>query len=133
MNLKARINVAAHPDMRLRARVDSLDFAVQGEATLGIATGEIHAVVSEIPLRLAIPFHRHRRVVAGSLGPFGLTIRPAEATIRITDARVGGTLGGKEGIAGELHCQGNCSADVEIVGEAPGKILKAAVETVFEE
>jgi hypothetical protein len=132
MNLKARIALAMHPDMRLRARIDSLDFAVQGEATLAVATGEIRATFSEVPLRLTIPFHRRRRVIAGSLGPFNVIVRPAEATIRVADARLAGEVGGEEGIAGELHCEGSCRADVEIVGEAPGKLVKAAIETAFE-
>lgn len=133
MNLKGHIGIAAHPDMRLRARVDRMDFALQGEATLAFGTQTIRIEVGEVPLRLAIPFHRHRRVVAGSLGPFRLTVRPIEATIRIAEARTAGTIGGEEGISAELHCQGNCKAEIELAGEAPGKVLKAAFEGAFEE
>ena len=56
-----------------------------------------------------------------------------EATLRIAEARTIGTLGGDEGITAELHCQGNCKAEIEFAGEAPGKVLKAAFEGVFEE
>lgn len=133
MNLKARIGIAAHPDLRLRARMERLEFTLQGGATVALATQRIRVEMSEIPLHLAIPFHRHRRVVAGSLGPFHLTVRPVEATLRITEARTVGTLGGDDGFNAELHCQGNCKADIELGAEAPGKVLKAAIETVFEE
>jgi len=133
MNIKALVDIAAHPDMRLRARVDRLDFAVEGKATLAVGTQTIRVAVGEVPLRLAIPFHRHRRVVAGSIGPFHLTVHPIEATIRITEARSAGTLGGAEGITGELHCQGDCKAEIELAGDIPGKVLKAAFEGVFEE
>jgi hypothetical protein len=133
MNMKGHIGIAAHPDLRLRARFDRLDFALQGAATVALGTQTIRIEVGEIPLRLAIPFHKHRRVVAGSLGPFRLTVRPIEATLRITEARTSGTLGGEEGISADLHCQGNCKADIELAGEAPGKVIKAAFEGVFEE
>ncbi len=133
MNLKGRIGIAAHPDLRLRAKMDRVDFAMQGEATLAVGLGRIRVEVGEIPLRLAIPFHRGRRVVAGSLGPFHLTVRPIEATLRVTEARAGGTLGGDDGFVADLHCQGNCKADIDFAGEAPGKILKAAFEGVFDE
>jgi hypothetical protein len=133
MNLKGVIGIAAHPDMRLRARLGQLNFTLEGGATLALATETIRLEVGEVPLRLAIPFHRHRRVVAGSLGPFHLTVRPIEATVRIAEALTVGTLGGAEGIEAELHCQGNCKAEIEFAGEAPGKVLKAAFESVFEE
>jgi len=132
MNFKSQIGVTAHPDLRLRTRLEKLDFVLHGDARVSIATGTIRAEVGEVPLRLAIPFHRHRRVVAGSVGPFRVTVHPIEATLHITDIRATGTLGGAEGIAGELHCQGNCSADVSVTAEAPGK-LKAAFESVFDE
>jgi hypothetical protein len=133
MNLKGHIGVAAHPDLRLRARVDRLDFAMQGEAALALSTQTIRVEVGEVPLRLAIPFHRRRRVIAGSVGPFRVTLRPIEATVRITEARTAGTFGSDAGIGAELHCQGNCKAEIELAGEAPGKVLKAAFEGVFEE
>ena len=133
MNLKGHIGVAAHPDLRLRARLDRLDFALHGEATVAFSTQTIRVEVGEIPIHLAIPFHRHCRLVAGSLGPFHLTVRPIEATVRLEEARTVGTLGGDEGFTADLHCQGNCKAEIELAGETPGKVLKAAFEGTFEE
>lgn len=132
MNLKGLVGIDAHPDLRLRALVDQLEFALQGEATLTLGTQKIRVELGEVPLRLAIPFHRHHRAVA-SLGPFNLTVRPIEASIRIAEARTVGTIGGAEGISTELHCQGNCKAEIELAGDMPGKVLKAAFEGVFEE
>jgi hypothetical protein len=133
MNLKARIGVAAHPDIRLHARLSGFDFGINGEAAINLATSTIHAEIGEVPLRLAIPFHRHRRVVAGTIGPFTLHIHPADADIRIANVQLSGSLGGGEGIVGDTHIQGSCRAEVDIEGETPGKILKAAIEGVFEQ
>lgn len=133
MKLKGLVGIAAHPDMRVRARLDRLDFALQGSANVALGIQRIRVDLGEIPLRLAIPFRRGRHVVAGSLGPFHVTIRPTEATLRITEARTEGVLGGEDGISGELHCQGNCQAEIELAADAPGKVLKAAFEGAFEE
>jgi hypothetical protein len=133
MNLKGTIGVAAHPDLRLRMRMERAEFTLHGAATITVGTERIHLDISEIPLRLAIPFHKHRRVVAGSLGPFHVAVRPTEATLRIAEARATGHLGGPEGLSSELHCQGNCKAEIELHGSVPGKVLKAAFETVLEE
>ncbi|HET6183637.1 MAG TPA: hypothetical protein VFA03_08585 [Acetobacteraceae bacterium] len=133
MNVKGRIGIAAHPDLRLRARTERMEFRTHGAATLAFATQQIRMEVGAIPLHLAIPFHKHRRVLAGSVGPFRLTVRPVEASVRVSDAHMTGTLGGDEGIAAEAHVVGNCKAEIELAGEAPGRVLKAAFEGVFEE
>lgn len=133
MNVKGRIAIAAHPDLRLRAHTGKMEFHTHGGATIALATQQIRIEVGAIPLHLAIPFHKHRRVLAGSLGPFRLTVRPMEGVVRVTDAHVTGTLGGEDGVAAELHVQGDCKAEIDLAGEAPGKILKAAFEGVFEE
>lgn len=133
MNLKGRVTIAAHPDVRLRANVGKMEFQAHGGATIALATQRIELEVGEIPLHLIIPFHKHGRVLAGSLGPFRLSVLPADCTVRVTDVHVTSTLGGREGMTAELHLQGDCKADIELAGEAPGKILKAAFEGVFEE
>jgi hypothetical protein len=93
MNVKGRIAVAAHPDLRLSAHTGKIAFSSQGGATIALATHQIKVEVGAIPLHLVIPFHKHGRVLAGSLGPFRLTVRPIEGSLRITDAHVTGTLG----------------------------------------
>jgi hypothetical protein len=133
MNLKGQIGIAAHPDLRLHLRLDRLPLKFEGGARIALGTHRVTVELGEIPLRMVIPFHRHRRVVAGSVGPFRLTIHPTEATLHITEAHTAGTIGGENGVNAELHCQGNCKADIELAGEAPGRILKAAFEGVFEE
>jgi hypothetical protein len=132
MNLKAHIGIAAHPDLRLHAHMERMEFALHGGATLSLKTQEIGIDIASVPLRLTIPFHR-RRVIAGTLGPIHLTIRPAEATLHVSEAHTTGMLGGEHGFAGELQVKGDCTADIHLEGDAPGRILKAAVETVFEE
>ena len=133
MNLKGHIGIAAHPDLGLHLRLDPLPVKFEGGARIALGTHRIRIEVDEVPLRIAIPFHRHRRVVAGSLGPLRLTIHPTEVTLHITEAHTAGTLGGEDGVKAELHCQGNCKADIDLAGEAPGRMLKAAFEGVFEE
>jgi hypothetical protein len=99
-----------------------------------IATGVIRAEIGEIPVSFTIPFmapHR-RRVVAAAIGPFGVRIEPANATIRAFGMRLGGVLGA-DGINGELTALGKCRLEIDLAGEIPGRIVKAAIEGVFEE
>ena len=133
MKLSSRMTIAGAPEFEIRTRMSPLSFALAGEGTLEIGTGPIHAEVGEIPLSIRIPFlPAHRRVVAGSLGPFRIGIRPANATIRASAVRCEGTLAtGEEGCALEGRARG--TLEVELEGEIPGSILKAALEGAFEE
>ena len=40
---------------------------------------------------------------------------------------------GTDGLKGQLTALGKCRAEIEAAGEMPGRILKAAVEGVFDE
>jgi len=133
MIFKSHATIAANPDITMRAHIDTLDVEFAGEAGLDIVTGEIELHVTEIPLHLTIPFLRRRRVVAGTLGPFRVKVNPAQLSVRTTGVHVEGAIGGENGIDGTVHCQGKCQAEIDLVGQSPGKILKAAIEGVFEE
>ncbi|MGH7070270.1 MAG: hypothetical protein ACREFO_09670 [Acetobacteraceae bacterium] len=133
MKLFSHMTVAGAPEFQLSARMAPLAFTASGDATFEIATGPIHAEVGEVPLVMRIPFlPAHRRVVAGSIGPFRLSIKPASATIRAAGMRLEGKVGCPD--AG-CSLEGNARGKLEIdfSGEIPGKILKAAIEGAFEE
>jgi hypothetical protein len=126
MTAKTRIEIAAHPDFNLRLKTKPLEFEVGGEASFALGTGDIHVRFDEIPISVAIPF-LPRRVVAGSLGPFGVHIKPFEAQLRVFKVGARGVLG-KENAETDLHCTGNCKADIEISGKLADKVIKTIVE-----
>lgn len=129
MNLKSHLRLDMHPDMRVHAHVHAVDFAVRAEATLGFSTGPIHAKIGVVPLRMTIPFLRRRGpVLAGSLGPVDITLRPVEVHAHVRAARIEGRLGGDEGIRADLHGVGTCHTDVIVDAETPVKSIRATVE-----
>jgi hypothetical protein len=135
MKLNSHIAMAANPDLMFHTHVKPLSVEVNGEASLEIATGTIHAALAEIPASFAIPFmppHR-RRVMVASIGPFDVRIHPAQASICAFGVRIGGVLGTGDGATTNTHVQGKCRLEIDLTGEMPGRILKAAVEGVFEE
>ena len=133
MKLTSHVTVAGAPEFELRTRMEPLAFTLGGEGALEIGTGPIHAEVGEIPVVVRIPFlPAHRRVVAGSVGPFRIGIRPANATVRAFGWRCEGTIAtGEEGCA--LEGRVRCKLEIDVTGEIPGKLLKAAIEGAFEE
>ncbi|MGH7077917.1 MAG: hypothetical protein ACREFU_07430 [Acetobacteraceae bacterium] len=133
MKLFSHVTIAGAPEFRLSARIAPLAFSASGEATLEIGTGPIHAEIGEIPMTMRIPFlPPHRRVVAGSIGPFRIGVKPASATIRAAGARLEGKLGCPD--AGcTLEGNANGKLEIDFSGDIPGKILKAAIEGAFEE
>ena len=130
MSDTTRITVAGHPDLNVRVRLKPIEFEAGGEASLAVATGEIHAHVGEIPYSNYIPF-LGRRVVR-SLGPFNISLRPFEAQMRIHGIGVTGTIGGEEAGA-EVHTHCEYKAEIDIAGEAVERLVAAVVTKVVEE
>jgi hypothetical protein len=132
MIFKSRMTVAAHPDLDFKAHLEQLDFSIFGRAAMLLATKPIQVNFDAVPVHLTIPF-LHRRVVAGTIGPFRMAVRPIEVGVETTDVRLDGKLGGADGLNAHLHADGRCRAEIEVQGETPAKVLKAAVEGIFEE
>ena len=126
MTAKTRIEIAAHPDVHLRVKMQPLEFALGGEASFALTTGDIRIHFDEIPITLAVPF-LSRRVAAGSIGPFGVHVKPFEAQLRAFGLDARGVFG-RESSETTLHGTGACKAEIEISGKLPEELLKAALK-----
>jgi hypothetical protein len=133
MNFKSRLNVALNPHLDLHGRMQPVDFAVRGGGRLDVATGAIHARVDVVPMQVAMPFMRNRRVVLFAVGPFHLTIKPVTLTLQSSEVNAEGRIGGEEGIEGTLDVRGKCQAEITAAGEADVKSIKASFEGVFDQ
>jgi len=131
MTTTTHISLAAHPDLNLRVRMKPFEFEVGGHASFALTTGDIHVRFDEIPIRVAIPF-LPRRVIAGSVGPFGVQIKPFEAQLRALGVDARGVLG-REHTEADLHGTGSCKADIEISGKLADQAVKAGIKTIMEE
>lgn len=134
MKLKSRVEVAAHPDLTFTTHFQPFGVELGGEAALDVRTGQLSGRVAAVPVTLAVPFMpSHRgRVVVGTIGPIEVQIKPAEAQVGVSKLRLKG-VAGTDGLKGQLTALGKCRAEIEAAGEMPARILKAAVEGVFDE
>lgn len=130
--IKTQLTVAAHPDLNLKVKMGPTAVELNSDGTLGIRIGELEAHCDAIPLSMRIPFLRRRRVVAGSVGPFGIHIRPIEAQLRAFDVSLRGLLG-KDGMEWDLRGVGACKAEIEGSGRIPAKVAEAALERTLQE
>jgi hypothetical protein len=129
MTAKTRIEVSAHPDLSIRLRLKPFEFALGGQGSFAVTTGDIHVRFDEIPVSVAIPFLR-RRFVAGSVGPFGVRIKPFEAQFRAFGLDLKGVLGRENATAeAEVHARGDCKAEIEISGRRAEQALRSAIKT----
>ena len=131
MTARTHIAVAAHPDVNLRVKMKPFEFEIGGEGSFTLTTGDTHFSVEEIPVRVAIPFLK-RRVIAGSVGPFGVHIKPFEAQFRAFGIDARGVFG-KETAEAEVHVTGNCKAEIELSGTLADEGLNAAIKTIVED
>ena len=109
---RRRIDIAAHPELLARVRTKPFTFKVASSGGLEVLLGDVHLHFDEIPLHLRIPF-LPRRVLAGSIGPFGLRMRPVEARVRVAEFVTEGVMGGDESGL-DVQLEGACRATVEI-------------------
>ena len=131
MTDKTRIEIAAHPDIHLRVKTQPLEFTLGGEASFALTTGDVRIHFDEIPVTLAIPL-LGRRVAAGSIGPFGVHVKPFEAQLRAFGLDARGVFGSESGEV-SVHGTGACRAEIEISGKVPEELLKAALKREAEE
>lgn len=111
---RKKIEFAGHPELAARVRMKAFPFEVAGSGAVDLALGEVRLRFSEIPVRLRIPF-LHRRVLAGSVGPFGVKMSPVEARVAVVEAVARGVCGGEDSGV-DLRLDGACRAAVEVWG-----------------
>ncbi|HEY2662139.1 MAG TPA: hypothetical protein VGI79_20635 [Caulobacteraceae bacterium] len=113
---KDRMEFSGRPDLSLTMRMKPLHVEFASQGAFGFAIGDVRLHLEEIPVYLRVPFLR-RRVLAGSVGPFGVHLKPLEAEVRAIGLETRGVIG-REETEINLHGRGACAAEVEISREA---------------
>jgi hypothetical protein len=114
---KTSLKFFGHPDLNLRLRMKPLQFEFASQGAIALSIGDVRLHFEEIPLHLRIPFLR-RRVVAGSVGPFGVHLKPVEANVRAMGMDTRGVIG-RDDSEFDIHGAGACKAEIEISGKLP--------------
>lgn len=114
---KSHIEFAGHPDLGLTVRMQPLHVEFASQGAVAFAIGDVRLHLEEIPVYLRVPF-LGRRVLAGSVGPFGVHLKPLEAEVRAMGMETRGVIG-REETELHLHGKGACKAEIEISRETP--------------
>ena len=130
MSDKASITVAGHPDLHVHLKLRPIEFEAAGEATIAIATSDIHMHVNEVPYSVFIPF-LGRRIVR-SLGPFAVQIKPFEAQLKALGMGVRGEIGGEDAGA-DIHTKCEYKAEIDISDELVERVVTVITKIVAEE
>ncbi|MGZ3273624.1 MAG: hypothetical protein ACXU82_00030 [Caulobacteraceae bacterium] len=109
---RKKIAFAGHPELAARVRMKAFPFEVAGSGAVDLALGEVSLRFTAIPVRLRIPF-LHRRVLAGSVGPFGVRMSPVEARVAVVEAVTRGLLGDEDSGV-DLRLDGACRAELDV-------------------
>jgi hypothetical protein len=122
MRFKGRAVMRSAPDFALDAELDPIAFSAAATGSLFGHVGEISAVVSDIPIRLSIPFLRGRGhlLSVGSIGSMTFTIRPLQMTIERAGVETTGVLGVK-GLRGRASGKIGCETEMTVSGVASGR------------
>lgn len=109
---RRRIEFEGHPKLAARVRMKPFQFEIASRGAFEVCVGDVHLRFDEIPIHLRVPF-LSRRVLAGSIGPFGVRMKPVEARLQVAEMATHGVLGGKESGL-DLNLDGACRASVDI-------------------
>ena len=111
MKIKFRGTMRSNPSVALASRVGPVRFSTHVEGGASGEVGELRVAVSEVPLRLRIPFlkRRHGLLLIGAVGPMELKVDPLSLALREVRLGAEGVLGGKEGLTvvteGKVACE----------------------------
>lgn len=133
MAISAHLTIGGSPEFHLRAKTGPLGFRLEGQGIVEVSTGEIRCAVDPIPIRVRVPFlrHRHGHVLVGSVGPFRCKLEPLDVKLRALGASISGVVG-PDGLDCALEGKVSCKMEVDITGRIPRKFLEDAIEGALE-
>jgi hypothetical protein len=110
----------SNPEFDIQGKLDplSVDLGLQG--ALSATIGAISGTVSEIPIRVRIPFLKHGDRKVASVGGFTVHLRPFDIAVKNASIHAKGTLG-TDGIRGVAHASVKCQTEVDSKGTFVGK------------
>lgn len=129
MKFKSKATMRSNPDFSIDARIEPIDSDISVDGSCDFAVSSISAAVSEIPIRVAIPFlkRRHRNQVVASIGGFKVELEPFSVKVDAMSMRLSGIFGSK-GINCNMNCKVNCRTEMEMTGGLSGKVGKLEID-----
>lgn len=129
MKFKTQGQLAGSPQFKIHATSGPIGFRAGAKGSVQLDVGALDGHVSEIPIRLRIPFLRSGGGVRniGSIGAFGVRVEPFAVAAEGFGVQLDGTLG-TEGMRCDLDGSVACRMEMELAGTLPGRIARASIE-----
>ena len=108
------------PSIKLDTDINPLDFKASIQGQFQGELGPFHAYIGEIPIRMTVPFLKHKPVMM-SVGGFPIKLDRFAVNVAKAGLDVGGTIGLK-GIHARVDSKIDCATDVALKGHVAGKI-----------
>jgi translation initiation factor IF-1 len=104
-----------------------MEFDTSASGSFDVEVGALHAHVSEISIRMTIPFLRHRRrpPLVGSIGGFQFGLKPFHIETKGLAVQVKGIV---KGLAGEVDAKVECKTDMDVEGHVHGKLGRIQID-----
>ena len=121
MNFDLHARMRSDPHFDLEAKLDPIGVDLGVEGALSATLGAIQGKVSEIPIRVRIPFLRRRPVMVASIGGFRVSTRPVGLAVEKGRLHIGGVVGqdGMRVVArGHVKCETEAESHGRLIGRA---------------
>jgi len=119
----AKMIMRSRPDFKIDANIDPIHFNASAGGSFAATIGPISATISEIPIKLTIPFLKRRRrpQVVAAIGKFKVELDPFGVKVEGASVRLDGVLGA-EGITGKIDTKVNCRTEMDVTGYFSGMV-----------
>ena len=123
MKFNAKGWMRSNPDFHLDADMAPLDFDLGVTGSFQATINAISGSVSEIPVKMAIPFLRRKekQQVVASIGGFDLRLNPFNFQVKDAGIRLDGVVG-KKGLKTSLDGKIGCNTEMNLKGGVDGKL-----------
>lgn len=120
---KGQGSMHSNPDCKIDATISPINFESCVDGAFEGSLGNISAEITEVPIKIAIPFMKKRQKlpVIATIGGFKIKLAPFQIKIEKASLNLSGVFGSK-GIEGKMDCKVACKTDVELAGKLSGKV-----------
>jgi len=108
------------PSVKLDTKINPLDFKASIDGHFDGELGPFAAYIGEIPIRMTIPFLKHRPVMI-SVGGFPIKLDRFKVNVEKAGLDLKGTVGLK-GIHADIDTKIDCETDMDLKGHLTGKV-----------
>ena len=131
MKFKVFGRMRSCPSIKLDTDISPLDFKTSINGHFYGELGPFAAKIGEIPIRMTIPFLKHRPIMI-SVGGFPVKLDRFQVNVEKAGLDLGGTVGLK-GIHASVDSKVDSSTDMDLKGHVAGKVGLSHLDLIEDE